>query len=120
MTQGKTLQQLWEENGEKPIKVFCSDWAESNGPFLVQARSPTGIFVGWFDNGAGCYEGGDCLGWRLYQEPKPKNKLYAYIRFNTLSDPYLCFLKQEITNEKFKEAYKIWKRVPQFDCEVEE
>ncbi len=102
-----TLKELWDAGDGKPVTAVLTNGHK----FTIFGIAPSGSaagydtdtgYVNWFKG----YE--DC--WTLYQEPKPKKKLYAYIG---CIDMRLCFSE---TNGPDKDFY----RVSQFDVEVEE
>ena len=46
MTNWRTLEEIWKENGEKAIDVDIHSWSYCN-PFHVAAKTPKGYFIGW-------------------------------------------------------------------------
>lgn len=102
-----TLKELWDAGGGKPLGLVRSDgerftmFGITPKDFAVGYHPDTGYNDSWPD-----YDDG----WELYEEPRPKKKLYAYINrstmalvFSVLGDPDKAFF-----------------RVPQFDCEVDD
>lgn len=110
-----TLKELWDANGGKPVKVRNSKWALGDGRlFTLLGFNEQGNGVGYHSNGiADQYR--DTDSWTLYQEPRPKKKLYAYLQLKVghISERPLLFYEHNM--EVFGHA-----RVPQFDCEVED
>ena len=47
----ETLNELWKENGEKPIDVRSKDWP-SGEFFHCVAITPNDVYIGWTEKGS--------------------------------------------------------------------
>ena len=79
----KSLNELWEENGCKPINVRKIDW--NNGiSFFIREKTPSCDFIGYWNESGN----GDCIidydaslsRWELYEETEEKT-FYKVIEF---------------------------------------
>lgn len=98
MTESKTLQTLWDENGQKPFQANASSedrsdntWHYILGKNILQPHK----WHGHNNQGLACTYF-DKKEWHLVIEPKPKKKLYrALCRNDKLFFVSLCLFESE-------------------------
>lgn len=112
-----TLKELWDAGGGKPVNVVRGDGVR----FTMLGITATGLAVGYNPTTTESIRDD----WSLYEEPRPKKKLYAYLRVDNgkIINPIHCLVfadsEMNFTPTSSKDKYKMI-RVPQFDVEIEE
>ncbi len=78
----KSLNELWEENGCKPIKVVRENWFHDSY-FFVKEKTPFGDFIGYNGSGRGIVYEVYCLEddkrFKLYEEKTEEKIFYKAI-----------------------------------------
>lgn len=92
----KTLNELWEENGEKPIDVKHSIW--TSGFAHIIAKTPRGQFIGWTDSGQSFIAA---------EEMEKEWQLYSPINSSNYPKLKAVFFWLKIIKRFFPHDYKI-------------
>jgi len=117
-----TLKELWDAGGGKPMNVVRSDGER----FMMLGITPGNFAVGYSleDEKPQIWDASFYL-WSLYEEPRPKKKMYAYLRVDNgkIINPIHCLVfadsEMNFTPASSQDKYKMI-RVPQFDCEADD
>lgn len=116
-----TLKELWLAGGCKRVSVVRSDGER----FTMLGITPVNDAVGYHPiTSLVCWQRATIDCWSLYEEPRPKKKLYAFLAKNVglMGSPITGFspryFEQENPEPMVQEVKLI--RVPQFDCEVDD
>lgn len=112
----KTLNELWEEHGSG-VKARYSNW-KADRYFVIMGKARFG-FYGYREAGEASSEISDGKFWELYQEPKKKKKYYAQM-YLTRYDEFYAWNIIHTEEENHKSKSYSFKRLPQFDIEIEE
>lgn len=106
MTNLKTLKELFDAGGGKPVKVRRDFWEEDEW-FVAYGVMPNGRWLGYNSESQADHWEGEKTEWSLYQEPK-KQRVETWVRavMNYSSAEYLCeYFKTEEEARKHHTFY---------------